>query len=143
MTGLSARAQTFLLTTSAALLLVAIPQASRAGILQPLLEMMRPRMEAKISESCTELVREVSGGLDGVSLLAEGPCRSAAKPISACLVREAGHSHRELQMITELLRGQIGDDSRQVIRRCLSSMMGLPANGLDQLLPNVLLKQRR
>ena len=109
------------------------PQAARAGLLQPVLQMLRPRLEAELTDTCTSLVGEATGGLEGIETLAKGPCRSAAKPMSECLIREAGRSGRELEVLSELIRGTVGDNSRLVIRRCVSSLMGLPADGQGSL----------
>ncbi|EAU74947.1 hypothetical protein RS9916_35607 [Synechococcus sp. RS9916] len=109
------------------------PQAARAGLLQPVLQMLRPRLEAELTDTCTSLVGEATGGLEGIETLAKGPCRSAAKPMSECLIREAGRSGRELELLSELIRGTVGDNSTLVIRRCVSSLMGLPADGQGSL----------
>ena len=109
------------------------PQAARAGLLQPVLQMLRPRLEAELTDTCTSLVGEATGGLEGIETLAKGPCRSAAKPMSECLIREAGRSGRELEVLSELIRGTVGDNSTLVIRRCVSSLMGLPADGQGSL----------
>ena len=109
------------------------PQTARAGLLQPVLQMLRPRLEAELTDTCTSLVGEATGGLEGIEILAKGPCRSAAKPMSECLIREAGRSGRELEVLSELIRGTVGDNSTLVIRRCVSSLMGLPADGQGSL----------
>ena len=109
------------------------PQAARAGLLQPVLQMLRPRLEAELTDTCTSLVGEATGGLEGIETLAKGPCRSAAKPMSECLIREAGRSGRELEVLSELIRGTVGDNFTLVIRRCVSSLMGLPADGQGSL----------
>ena len=62
----------------------------------------------------------------------EQPCRTLARPVSECLVRETSRSGRELEVLTELLRGRVGDDARAVIRRCLASLTGLPQSSLNQ-----------
>ena len=36
-------------------------------------------------------------------------------------------------MLTELLGGQIGDDSDVVIKRCLATLLGLPSSDLETI----------
>ena len=137
------RARPILLVCSSTLLISGAAQSAQAGLLQPLLQLLRPRLETELTKGCTALVRDASGGLDALSSLAEGPCRAAAKPMSECLIREAGRSGKEWQMISEVVRGEIGEHSQQVVLHCISQELGLPANGVDGLLPQGLLKQRR
>ena len=131
--GSATPARVALVITMLTLGLGTSPQAARAGLLQPVLQMLRPRLEAELTDTCTSLVGEATGGLEGIETLAKGPCRSAAKPMSECLIREAGRSGRELEVLSELIRGTVGDNSTLVIRRCVSSLMGLPAGGQGSL----------
>ena len=131
--GSATSARIALVITTLTLGLGTSPQAARAGLLQPVLQMLRPRLEAELTDTCTSLVGEATGGLKGIETLAKGPCRSAAKPMSECLIREAGRSGRELEVLSELIRGTVGDNSTLVIRRCVSSLMGLPADGQGSL----------
>ena len=131
--GSTTSARIALVITMLTLGLGTSPQAARAGLLQPVLQMLRPRLEAEFTDTCTSLVGEATGGLEGIETLAKGPCRSAAKPMSQCLIREAGRSGRELEVLSELIRGTVGDNSTLVIRRCVSSLMGLPADGQGSL----------
>ena len=141
--GSARRAHPILVVCSCTVLLTAAPQAAKAGLLQPLLQLLRPRLETELTKSCTALIRDASGGVEALSSLAEGPCRAAAKPMSACLIREAGRSGKEWQVISEVVRGDIGEHSQQVVLRCISQELGLPANGLGELLHQGLLKERR
>ena len=131
--GSTTSARIALVITMLTLGLGTSPQAARAGLLQPVLQMLRPRLEAELTDTCTSLVGEATGGLEGIETLAKEPCRSAAKPMSQCLIREAGRSGRELEVLSELIRGTVGDNSTLVIRRCVSSLMGLPADGQGSL----------
>lgn len=131
--GSATSARIALVITMLTLGLGTSPQAAQAGLLQPVLQMLRPRLEAELTDTCTSLVGEATGGLEGIETLAKGPCRSAAKPMSECLIREAGRSGRELEVLSELIRGTVGDNSTLVIRRCVSSLMGLPADGQGSL----------
>ena len=124
-------------------LITGAQQAAHAGLLQPLLQLLRPRLEEELTKSCTALVRDASGGLDALSSLAEGPCRSAAKPMSACLISEAGRTGKEWQVIGEVVRGEVGEHSKRIIVRCVSQEIGLPSKRLEGLLPQELLPNRR
>ena len=124
-------------------LITGAQQAAHAGLLQPLLQLLRPRLEEELTKSCTALVRDASGGLDALSSLAEGPCRSAANPMSACLIREAGRTGKEWQVIGEVVRGEVGEHSQRIIVRCVSQQIGLPSKRLEGLLPQELLPNRR
>ncbi|MGC6482767.1 MAG: hypothetical protein ACON4T_04300 [Synechococcus sp.] len=121
-----------LVLTMLALGLEAHHQTARAGLLQPLLQILRPRLEAELSERCSALVRETTGGLEALGILAEGPCRSAAKPISECLIREADRSGKELEVLSEVLSSKVGEHSTLVIQRCVSSLVGGPNTGQGQ-----------
>ena len=124
-------------------LITGAQQAAHAGLLQPLLQLLRPRLEKELTKSCTALIRDASGGLDALSSLAEGPCRSAAKPMSACLIREAGRTGKEWEVINEVVRGTVGEHSQVIIVRCVSQQIGLPSQGFKGLLPQELLPNRR
>ena len=124
-------------------LITGAQQAAQAGLLQPLLQLLQPRLEKELTKSCTALVRDASGGLDALSSLAEGPCRSAAKPMSACLIREAGRTGKEWQVIGDVVRGEVGEHSQRIIVRCVSQQIGLPSKRLEGLLPQELLPNRR
>ena len=124
-------------------LITGAQQAAHAGLLQPLLQLLRPRLEKELTKSCTALIRDASGGLDALSSLAEGPCRSAAKPMSACLIREAGRTGKEWQVIGEVVRGEVGEHSQSIIVRCVSQQIGLPSKRLEGLLLQELLPNRR
>ena len=124
-------------------LITVAQQAAQAGLLQPLLQLLRPRLEKELTKSCTALVREASGGLDALSSLAEGPCRSAAKPMSACLIREAGRTGKEWEVIGEVVQGEVGEHSQRIIVRCVSQQFGLPSQGFKGLLPQELLPNLR
>ena len=124
-------------------LITGAQQAAHAGLLQPLLQLLRPRLEEELTKSCTALIRDASGGLDALSSLAEGPCRSAAKPMSACLIREAGRTGKEWEVIGEVVRGEVGEHSQRIIVGCVSQQIGLPSKRLEGLLPQELLPNRR
>ncbi len=111
--------------------------AVQAGLLQPLLQMMRPKLERELSDQCQALAKQALQGaeldLEPFSSMGEQPCQAIAKPVSECLIRETSRSGRELGVISELLSGRIGDDADVVIKRCLASLLGLQATDLQDV----------
>lgn len=128
---------------------------ARAGLLEPLLQLMRPRVEQQLAGECKRLAKRAIGRIDTSSLplgeLISGidetvlqPCRDLALPASECLIREASRSGRELGIVSELISGRVGDDTQVVVKRCLASLLGLPATGLQDLpLKDLMLRLRR
>ena len=117
---------------------------ARAGLLEPLLQLMRPRVEQQLAGECQRLAKRAISRIDTSSLplgeLISGidetvlqPCRDLALPASECLIREASRSGRELGIVSELISGRVGDDTQVVVKRCLASLLGLPATGLQDL----------
>ena len=114
-------------------------QNAQAGLFQPLIQLLQPRIERQLVSECRQLAEQA---LDGVAAeiapkswlnsAVEQPCRTLARPVSECLIRETSRSGRELGVLTELLRGRVGDDARVVIRRCLVSLTGLSQSSLNQ-----------
>ena len=111
--------------------------AVQAGLLQPLLQMMRPKLERELADQCEALAKQalLSAELDlePLSSMGKQPCQALAKPVSECLIRETSRSGRELGVISELLSGRIGDDVEVVIKRCLASLLGLQATDLQDV----------
>ena len=115
-------------------------QNAKAGLLQPLIQLLQPRIERLLVSECRQLAEQT---LDGVAAeiapkswlksAVEKPCRKLTRPVSECLVRETSRSGRELGVLTEVVRGRVGDDARAVIRRCLASLSGLPQSSLNQI----------
>ena len=128
---------------------------ARAGLLEPLLQLMRPRVEQQLAGECQRIAKRAIGRIDSSSLplgeLISGidetvlqPCRDLALPASECLIREASRSGRELGIVSELISGRVGDDTQVVVKRCLASLLGLPATGLQDLpLKDLMLRLRR
>lgn len=108
---------------------------THAGLLAPILQMLRPRIESRLADECRKLVSQQGGEALAPELdrLAEQPCRSLARPVSACLIRETSRTGRELGVISELLAGKVGDDADVVIKRCIASMLGLSESSLQDL----------
>ena len=111
--------------------------AVQAGLLQPLLQLMRPRLESQLTDQCQQLaqqaLRDAELDFEPLSSIGEQPCQAVAKPVSECLIRETSRSGRELGVISELLSGRIGDDAEVVIKRCLASLLGLQATDLQDV----------
>jgi len=128
---------------------------ARAGQLEPLLQLMRPRVEQQLAGECQRIAKRAIRRIDTSSLplgeLISGidetvlqPCRDLALPASECLIREASRSGRELGIVSELISGRVGDDTQVVVKRCLASLLGLPATGLQDLpLKDLMLRLRR
>ncbi len=110
---------------------------AQAGLLQPLLQMMRPKLEDQLTHYCQRLakdaLRAAELGLEQFSNVVQQPCQGLAKPVSQCLIRETSNSGRELGVLSELLSGRIGDDANVVIKRCLASMLGLSKTDLQDV----------
>ena len=111
--------------------------AVQAGLLQPLLQMMRPKLERELADQCEALAKQALQGaeldLEPFSSMGKQPCQALAKPVSECLIRETSRSGRELGVISELLSGRIGDDADVVIKRCLASLLGLQTTDLQDV----------
>ena len=112
---------------------------AKAGLFQPLIQLLQPRIERQLVSECRQLAEQAldsvaaeSAPKNWLNSTIEQPCRTLARPVSECLVRETSRSGRELGVLTELLRGRVGDDARVVIVRCLASLTGLPQSSLNQ-----------
>jgi hypothetical protein len=103
---------------------------ARAGLLLPVLQLMRPQLEHRLARVCVETA---SGGDRGLERTLQDPCRKLAVPTSKCLIEETDNTGRGLGVLTELLAGRFGDDSEVVVKRCLARMFGLPADSLRQV----------
>ena len=125
-------------------------QNAQAGLFQPLIQLLQPRIERQLVSECLQLAEQA---LDGVAdeiapkswlnSAVEQPCRTLARPVSECLIRETSRSGRELGVLTELLRGKVGDDAAVVIQRCLASLTGLPQSSLKQIPVQELMERLR
>ena len=125
-------------------------QTAMAGLFHPLIQLLQPRIERQLVSQCRQLAEQA---LDGVAdeiapkswlnSAVEQPCRTLARPVSECLIRETSRSGRELGVLTELLRGKVGDDAAVVIQRCLASLTGLPQSSLKQIPVQELMERLR
>lgn len=107
-----------------------LPPAAEAGLLRPMLLLLRPQLEERLARLCVETAAAGSPEL-GRSL--QDPCRKLAVPTSKCLIEETDASGRGLGVISELLAGRFGDNSEVVVKRCLARMFGLPPESLREV----------
>lgn len=117
-----------LLTAAAALVAPAAP--ARAGLLRPVLMLLRPQLENQLTRVCVETV---SAGRADLEKSLQDPCRKLAVPTSKCLIEETDNSGRSLGVLTEMVSGRFGDDSEEVVKRCLARMFGLPTDSLRDM----------
>ncbi len=117
-----------LLTAATALVVSAAP--ARAGLLRPVLMLLRPQLENQLTRVCVETV---SAGRVDLEKSLQDPCRKLAVPTSKCLIEETDNSGRSLGVLTEMVSGRFGDDSEEVVKRCLARMFGLPTDSLRDM----------
>ena len=129
-----------LLVSSLLIEFTAIDQSARAGLLQPLIQLLQPRIERRLISECRQLTEQVLNDFAPdiassrvLKRAVEQPCRTIAGPVSECLIRETSRSGRELGVLTELLEGRVGDDAGVVIERCVASLTGLPRSSLNTI----------
>ncbi len=117
-----------LLTAATALVVSAAP--ARAGLLRPVLMLLRPQLENQLTRVCVETA---SAGRADLEKSLQDPCRKLAVPTSKCLIEETDNSGRSLGVLTEMVSGRFGDDSEEVVKRCLARMFGLPTDSLRDM----------
>ena len=139
-----------LLISSLLIEFTAIDQSARAGLLQPLIQLLQPRIERRLISECRQLTEQVLNDFAPdiassrvLKRAVEQPCRTIAGPVSECLIRETSRSGRELGVLTELLEGRVGDDAGVVIERCVASLTGLPRSSLKTIPLQQLLERLR
>jgi hypothetical protein len=98
-----------------------------AGLLLPVLQIIRPQLESRLAEIC---VQAASAGSPSLESSLQDPCRKLAAPTSRCLIEETDRTGRGLGVLTEMVGGRFGDDSEVVVKRCLARMLGLPVDSL-------------
>lgn len=109
---------------------LARPGPVEAGLLKPVLMLMRPQLERRLTEVCVETA---AGGRDDLAKSLQDPCRKLAAPTSKCLIEETDATGRGLGVLTEMLGGRFGGDTEVVVKRCLARMFGLPADSLREV----------
>ncbi|MFM7169704.1 MAG: hypothetical protein ACKOYH_02455 [Cyanobium sp.] len=111
-------------------LVLGLASPASAGLLMPVLELMRPRLESRLADLC---IQTAAGGSASLGATLEDPCRKLAKPTSRCLIEETNRTGRGLGVLTEMLGGRFGDDSEVVVKRCLARLLGLPVDSLREV----------
>ncbi|MCP9928990.1 hypothetical protein KBY90_13995 [Cyanobium sp. CH-040] len=101
---------------------------ARAGLLRPVLELMRPQLETRISRACVD---GLAGDDPQLASQLQRPCRQLAAPASRCLVRETDASGKGLAVLGELMQQELGPEGERIVKRCLAQLVGLPANSLE------------
>lgn len=106
--------------------LFALP--ARAGLMRPVLELMRPQLESRITRACVD---GLAGDNPQLAAQLQQPCRQFAEPASRCLVRETDASGKGLAVVREMMQRELGPEGERIVKRCIAQMVGLPANSLD------------
>ncbi len=123
-----------------ALMLLA-PAPAQAGLWRPVLDLLRPQLQERLTRTCMETVSEALQGALKASPQSSRqledqlrePCRRLAGPASHCLVREADASGNSLALLQELLQRQLGPESERILQRCTARLLGLPPDSLAGL----------
>lgn len=106
------------------------PLPARAGLMRPVLELLRPQLEQRLAAICLE---QATAGQSDLRQQLEQPCRQLARTTSRCLVEETDASGRALAVMTELLRQELGPESERIAKRCLARLVGLPPASLEAI----------
>jgi hypothetical protein len=109
---------------------MAVPPPARAGLMRPVLMLLRPQLENQLTRVCVETA---SAGRADLEKSLQDPCRKLSVPTSKCLIEETDNSGRSLGVLTEMISGRFGDDSEEVVKRCLARMFGLPTDSLKDM----------
>lgn len=102
---------------------LAWPAAASAGLLKPVLLLMRPQLEQRLSRLCLTLAADGNPKLENAL---RRPCQKLATPASHCLVEETDASGRELAVLSELMGGKPGPASEVILKRCAAKLLNLP-----------------
>lgn len=116
-----------LLAAVGAGLLLTPAAPARAGLLGPLLQLLRPQLESRLAAACEQWA---SGGDAELAVQLRRPCAALAAPASRCLIEESERDGRSLALIGELAGGRLGEEGERVVKRCISRQLGLPADTL-------------
>ena len=118
------------LTGVSALVLGLQAGAVQAGLMGPLLGLMQPQLENRLARGCQAWA---GGSSKELQRSLEKPCRQLAGPTSRCLIEETERSGRSFAVMQELLRGEVGNDSTVVIKRCAARLLGLAPDSLKDV----------
>ena len=106
------------------------PGAAEAGLWRPVLNLIRPQLEDRLTQACVE---GLAGRQPQLASQLERPCRQLAAPASRCLVQETDASGKGLAVLSELLQKELGPEGERIVKRCVARQLGLPAGSLDGL----------
>ena len=106
------------------------PAPARANLMRPVLELIRPQVEQRITSLCLE---KAAAGQTSLRQQLEQPCRQLARTTSRCLVDETEASGKTLAVVGELLKQQLGPEGERIAKRCLARLVGLPPNSLEAI----------
>jgi len=106
------------------------PATAQAGLWRPVLNLMRPQLEDRLTQACVE---GLAGKQPTLASQLERPCRQLAAPTSRCLVQETDASGKGLAVLKELLQRELGPEGERIVKRCVARQLGLPASSLDGL----------
>jgi hypothetical protein len=101
---------------------------AQAGLMRPVLELMRPQLETRIIRACMDAL---AGDDPQLASQLQRPCRQLAAPASRCLVRETDASGKGLAVVGELMQRELGPEGERIVKRCIAQLVGLPANSLE------------
>ena len=104
------------------------PPEAAAGVLRPVLNLMRPQLEDRLTRACVE---GLAGNQARLASQLERPCRQLAIPTSRCLVQETDASGKGLAVLSELLQRELGPVGERIVKRCVARQLGLPADSLE------------
>ena len=104
--------------------------AARAGLWRPLLDLMRPQLEQRLTAICVEAVANRQPAL--ASQL-EKPCNQLAASTSRCLVKETAARGKGRAVLGELLQKELGPEGERIVKRCVARQLGLPATSFDAI----------
>ncbi|MCP9851063.1 hypothetical protein [Cyanobium sp. Morenito 9A2] len=119
-------------TLASLLVLVSLTTTApaQASLLRPLLMLMRPQLEQRLTQLC---LRALTGGVTSLEGSLQRPCQQLAGPASTCLINETDASGRSLGVINELISGRVGNESEVVIKRCVAKLLKLPPETLQEV----------
>ena len=106
------------------------PSPARAGLMRPVLELLRPQLEQRLNQVCLD---GVSAGAPQLRAQLEQPCRQLALSSSRCVVEETDASGKGLEVMGDLVRQQLGPESERIAKRCLARLLGLPPASLEAI----------
>ena len=103
---------------------------AQAGLLSPLIWLVKPRLERHLAKQCIE----ITAGKDiDLKERMQQACKDFTKPLTTCLIKQTEASGRELGVIVEIIRGEFGNDIEVVAKRCSASILDLPTDTFKEV----------